>query len=251
LPSVVRFTIITLTSGLLINIKIFPKNLLQMITLMRYTKTRNYKILKRKRWNNMEFPQRGAHQGQAASTAPTAAVNSGSNGGRSKKSDGPSWLKWVSFALLISVAVVLVGVVVALATQKDDKGEAKYVNSGKYQAVFLNGGQVYFGQVTKLNNSFLRLQDIYYLRVNQTVQPNQSTANQNASNDVSLVKLGCELHGPQDEMLINRDQVIFWENLKEDGQVAQAVAKYQQENPDGQKCQAPAAGGTTPATNGQ
>jgi len=82
------------------------------------------------------------------------------------------------------------------------------------------------------------------LRVNQTVQPNQST-NSATSNDVSLVKLGCELHGPEDEMLINRDQVIFWENLKADGQVAKAVAEYQKQNPNGQKCDTTT---TTPST---
>ncbi|MCW1907867.1 MAG: hypothetical protein KIH63_000820 [Candidatus Saccharibacteria bacterium] len=187
----------------------------------------------------MEFPQRTAHQGQAASPAP-AAVNN-----RSKKNDGPKWLKWVSFALLVSVAVVLAGSVLMMATSKNETGESKYVTTGKYQAVFLNGGQVYFGQITSLNNSYLRLQDIYYLRVNQTVQPDQNTSNQSTQNDVSLVKLGCELHGPQDEMLINREQVIFWENLKEDGQVAKAVAEYQKQNPDGQKCQT----STTPSTS--
>jgi cyclophilin family peptidyl-prolyl cis-trans isomerase len=187
----------------------------------------------------MEFPQRTAHQGQAASPAP-AAVNN-----RSKKSDGPKWLKWVSFALLVSVSVVLAGSVLMMATSKNETGESKYVTTGKYQAVFLNGGQVYFGQVTSLNNSYLRLQDIYYLRVNQTVQPDQNaTSQQSTQNDVSLVKLGCELHGPQDEMLINREQIIFWENLKEDGQVAKAVAEYQKQNPDGQKCQT----ATTPST---
>lgn len=180
----------------------------------------------------MEFPQRGVHQGQASSPAPAA---SGGSSVRSKKAEGPSWLKWVSFVLLISVTIVLAGLVFTLATSKDEKGESKYVTSGQYQAVFLAGGQVYFGQVTSLNNSYMRLQDIYYLRVNQTVQPDQAN-NQSASNDVSLVKLGCELHGPQDEMLINRDQVIFWENLKTDGQVAKAVAEYQKQNPDGQKC---------------
>ncbi len=45
-------------------------------------------------------------------------------------------------------------------------------------------------------------------------------------------------------MLINREQIIFWENLKEDGQVAKAVAEYQKQNPDGQKCQT----ATTPST---
>lgn len=195
----------------------------------------------------MEFPQRGAHQGQAASPAPATASQAAS---RARRNDGPKWLKWVSFALVVSVAIVLAGSVLVLALSKNDTGESKYVTSGKYQAVFLNGGQVYFGQITSLNNSYLRLQDIYYLRVNQTVQPNQDASSQNATqNDVSLVKLGCELHGPQDEMLINREQVIFWENLKEDGQVAKAVAEYQKQNPDGQKCETSTTNTNTTPTN--
>lgn len=77
------------------------------------------------------------------------------------------------------------------------------------------------------------MENIYYLRVNQQVQPNQSS---NSTNDISLVKLGCELHGPQDNMVINREQVIFWENLKPDGQVAKAVENYKKQNPGEQKC---------------
>jgi hypothetical protein len=37
-------------------------------------------------------------------------------------------------------------------------------------------------------------------------------------------------------MLINREHVIFWENLKEEGQVSQAVVNFIQNNPEGQQC---------------
>jgi hypothetical protein len=113
--------------------------------------------------------------------------------------------------------------------------ESKYVAKDKMQAVFLNGGQVYFGKIRALNNKYVGLTDIYYLRVNQQVQPKQG---EQAQQDISLVKLGCELHGPQDQMLINRDQVVFWENLKDDGQVAKAVKQYIEANPNGQNCEA-------------
>ncbi len=127
-------------------------------------------------------------------------------------------------------------------------GEAGNVDGKKMQAVFLNGGQVYFGKIDDLNSDYMKVKDIYYLRVNQQVQPNQANT-QNASNDISLVKLGCELHGPQDSMVINREHVIFWENLKDDGQVAKAVAEYKKQNPDGQKCDTEAgAGGSTQST---
>jgi hypothetical protein len=134
------------------------------------------------------------------------------------------------------------------------KAESGYVDDKKLQAVFLNGGQVYFGNINDLNGKFLSMSNIYYLRVNQQVQPNQST-NAAASNDISLVKLGCELHGPTDNMVINREQVIFWENLKDDGQVAKAVAEYKKANPGDQKCDTasqnttPTSNTTTPTTN--
>lgn len=152
-------------------------------------------------------------------------------------------LRLAQIALLFSATILVVAVVWYLALGGSSKAEQSYVDNSKYQAVFLNGGQVYFGKIGELNNRFLSMSNIYYLRVNQQVQPNQST--NAANNDVSLVKLGCELHGPQDSMVINREQVIFWENLKDDGQVAQAVKKYVEENPNGQKCDQ-ASGAATP-----
>ncbi len=159
--------------------------------------------------------------------------------GRREKLSGFGGQKLAATLLLFCVSVVVIGLFV-LSFRGGSKlnPESDFVDSSKMQAVFLNGGQVYFGHISHLNSQYLRVKDIYYLRVNQTVQPNQqNTANQQATqNDISLVKLGCELHGPEDSMVINREQIIFWENLKGDGQVAKAVEKYVQENPGGQKC---------------
>lgn len=103
------------------------------------------------------------------------------------------------------------------------------VKTKQFQAVFLTNGQVYFGKLSKVNNGYVKLTNIYYLQVSSsgsqsTVQPsNSSTAQQ----QVSLAKLGGELHGPEDSMFINRDQMLFWENLKSDGKVVQAISNYQ------------------------
>jgi hypothetical protein len=37
-------------------------------------------------------------------------------------------------------------------------------------------------------------------------------------------------------MVINSDQVTFWENLQDNGQVAKAVSSFEKQNPNGQKC---------------
>lgn len=145
----------------------------------------------------------------------------------------------------LALTLVIAGLVVLAAGMlflkfANQKSEASFVDKDRYQAVFLNGGQVYFGKVDDLNGKFLTLSKIYYLRVNEQVQPDGDAA-ENAQQDISLAKLGCELHGPQDEMVINREQVTFWENLKDDGQVAKAIAEFEKQNPDGQKCTQPAA----------
>lgn len=177
-----------------------------------------------------------------------------STGGvRKKKTIAGMNLRIVTVVLLFCITIVLVGLVWFIALNGPSK-ESKFVDGDKLQAVFLNGGQVYFGDIENLNKDYLRMSNIYYLRVNQTVQPDQTDAEGNpvTSNDISLVKLGCELHGPTDEMLINREQVIFWENLKDDGQVANAVKDYVAANPNGQDCNAQQqtpAGGTQESQN--
>lgn len=142
----------------------------------------------------------------------------------------------MTVALLFSISILVLAISALLAFGNNNRTEKRYVNDDQMQAVFLNGGQVYFGDITNLTDDYLRMSNIYYLRVNQQVQPN-GEAKSTDNDDISLVKLGCELHGPEDAMVINRSQVMFWENLKSDGQVAKAVEQYVKQNPDGQKCE--------------
>jgi len=98
--------------------------------------------------------------------------------------------------------------------------------SDKYQAVFLQNGQVYFGKL-EVNGEWLSLREIYYLQVPSALQQGSGNANQN----FQLVKLGTELHGPEDAMHLPREAVNFWENLKDDSQAVRAIRTYQQQNP--------------------
>lgn len=197
----------------------------------------------------MEFNNRGASQ--PAAPAVRVASNGGGHaapsGGNGKKNLGwkssPAWLRAVWIVLLFSATTLAVALVTLLYF--GGSKEVDFVDSKRQQAVFLTNGQVYFGKVKSISKDYIDLRGIYYLNVNQQVQPDQKPAGNNANNatnnqqsqsSISLVKLGCELHGPSDQMLINRDQVTFWENLKTDGQVAKAIDKWVSENPNGQKC---------------
>lgn len=100
-------------------------------------------------------------------------------------------------------------------------------SSGKYQAVFLTNNQVYFGKVSNLGSSFPTLTDIYYLQVTQALQPKTN----GTQPQINLVKLGGELHGPEDLMRINKDQILFVEDLKADSQVVNAIKDYKKNVP--------------------
>lgn len=134
---------------------------------------------------------------------------------------GGSKLPWV-----VLIIVVLVIVVVAVLF-RDKWGGSKTAKSSDYQAVFLTNGQVYFGKLSD-SGKYLKLSDIFYLQVNQPqIQGSQQTEQQAQTQpQLQLVKLGNELHGPMDEMSINRDQVLFFEDMKADGKVMKAIIEY-------------------------
>ncbi len=166
----------------------------------------------------MDFANRGTRPvgAEGVSTAPAPG---GSH--KHQKVNSSRLARIMTVVLLFAGTLLAVALIVLLVFGRTPS-EAQYIEKGKYQAVFLNGGQVYFGKIGKFNEKYLTLTDIFYLRVNQQVQPGQTTA----SNDVSLAKLGSELHGPEDRMVINRSEVQFWENLKDDGQVVKAITTY-------------------------
>jgi hypothetical protein len=176
----------------------------------------------------MDFSNRSVQPQQAAQG--THAAPAGAN--RRNNRDKSKWARLGVVAAVAAVVILLVAVALTAAGSANNN-ESKYVDSGKLQAVFLNTGQVYFGNVKDLNNKYLVLTNIYYL---QTSSTGTSNTQQNANTSVSLVKLGCELHEPFDKMVINRSQVTFWENLQDGGQVAKAVSTFEKQNPNGQKC---------------
>jgi len=121
-----------------------------------------------------------------------------------------------SSKLLLLIVVVIAGAVLW-------KLDVFTPTSSKYQAVFLTNNQVYFGKMSQANGNYPVLKDIYYLRVSQVLQPrNPNTPEQ----QIQLVKLGNELHGPEDEMRINRSQILFIEDLKADSQVVTAINEF-------------------------
>jgi hypothetical protein len=210
-----------------------------------YTVSVTIKVIKEVDRGIMDFNNRSVPTQHQAEEHRLPPANFDSNVRRpsSSKSQGDDkWTRVGIFAGFAAVVILIVAAIVLVANNNSllssnnnssqDKSEVSYVKSDKLQAVFLNTGQVYFGNISSLNNNYLILTNIFYL------QTSSSSASSSAStgSNVTLVKLGCELHKPYDQMVINRSQVTFWENLQSSGQVATAVATYEKDNPGPQKC---------------
>ncbi|MGH7156819.1 MAG: hypothetical protein ACREGG_01780 [Candidatus Saccharimonadales bacterium] len=148
-------------------------------------------------------------------------------------------IEWFVFTFLVALVLLIAIGWLIFSGDGTSSSESKQINTSKYQAVFLNGGATsgsvayttYFGHITKLNSNYMILKDVYYLTTSSSTDQSQSNP--------QLTKLGCQqLHSPYDEMVINRSQVAFWENLQDSGKVVQAIKQFIQQNPNGPNCSA-------------
>ena len=160
---------------------------------------------------------------------PVASGMEASTGGGGRPKPEGSWMK--GLVTLIVVLIIIGGGIYLVSSYTGiDRNLLPGATTFKseWQAVFLTNGQVYFGQVTKMDVEFIHLDDIYYLQVvnlQDTIgQP--PDVQQQPEQRLTLIKLGNEIHGPQDKMLINRDHIVIIEDLKDDSRVVTAIADY-------------------------
>ena len=104
-----------------------------------------------------------------------------------------------------------------------DKGD----NISDYSAIFITNGQVYFGKIHGENDKYLDLRDVYYLKFDN-LSDLEKTKAETQNPNITLFKLGDELHGPNDRLRIYNDQIQFTESLRDDSQVVSAIGKHKE-----------------------
>lgn len=114
--------------------------------------------------------------------------------------------------VLVIINLVLIAVLLSIKINSSGDNLNKIADPNSYQAVFLDNDQIYFGHLKNTNTSgYLLLTGVYYVKVSE-------------DSVGQLVKLGqIEPHGPKNEMIINRDHVLFWENLRFDSPVVKTI----------------------------
>lgn len=124
----------------------------------------------------------------------------------------------VVFALLVGV---FGGYVWASANGTTDTG----IDSKKYQAVYLMNGQLYFGKLGMLDDSRFKLSNVYYLQAgtNEDGTKKETTSSADAASNFQLIKLSGAIYGPSDEMVISKDQVLYYQNLDADSKASKLI----------------------------
>ena len=122
---------------------------------------------------------------------------------------------------MLLVLIVLILVVLVVRTQLFRAGvaslfapsAAEVIDRSGYQAVFLTNGSTYFGKLQPQGDDWFLLTDVFYL----------SASDQGGT---QLIKRGSEAQGPKEPMIIPREQVLFIENLRDDGDIVTLIKKF-------------------------
>ena len=138
----------------------------------------------------------------------------------------PTWVAWLG-GLLMGVAIMAA----VWLLWPGDASLKSTIDSERYQAVFLSNGQVYFGNLTELDGKYLQLTNVYYLERQLTAGDSEDAAEGDTAtepavddNNFQLLKYSDVLYGSEDKMVIAKDSILRYENLRPDGVVAKAIA---------------------------
>lgn len=113
-----------------------------------------------------------------------------------------------STRVIVGLVIVLVASLSVNIVQTQGKdSQAAQPNPEQYQAVFMPNDQVYYGRLVVRDDGY-ELIDPYYSK---------------AGSATTLVKLGTEAHKPEAKIYIDRGSGMYWENLRPEGNISQAI----------------------------
>src|SRR3989344_6296327 len=123
----------------------------------------------------------------------------------------------VSKILVIFLVVIVVAGAVIGFNYYRSRTVVQDASASDYYAVFLDNSQVYFGKMIAKSKNEMTLSQVYYLQASDN--GNTELNNQR----FTLIKLGQELHGPTDQMIINVEHVIFYAKLRAASKVVESI----------------------------
>lgn len=138
-------------------------------------------------------------------------------------------IHWTPTYTAIAAALISSSLLSLLTEPVQNRFQVRKTFRG-WQAVFLSNNQVYFGRITSISRYDITLEQIFYLAITGVGNFTERDAMVDDSfiknGAVKVIKLGKELHAPEDNMIINRTQIQFMENLNKNGEVVNSIEHY-------------------------
>ena len=111
------------------------------------------------------------------------------------------------------------------------RADAALPNPALYQLITTTNGQLYYGKLANINTKWPILRDVFYLKERpQELQAGRGGGKGGSSSNgpkFNLTKLGAEeIHGTEDTLYLNRDQIVYWVNLVPNSQVVKTINQY-------------------------
>ena len=98
-------------------------------------------------------------------------------------------------------------------------GGPKVEPSDAFWAVYLDSGQVFYGKKDKPDKNYVTMTNVFYY------QPGVRSAK---SGNIRIIKVGTEIHQPQDYVYINKQHIERQEQLSSDSKVVKAIEQYKE-----------------------
>lgn len=98
--------------------------------------------------------------------------------------------------------------------QTENKGSE---SSSAFWAVYLDSGQVFYGKKDKSDKNYVVMNNVFYYH---------PAIKLTKSGNVRLVKVGTEIHQPQDYVYVNKQHIERQEQLTDDSKVVKAIKQY-------------------------
>lgn len=162
----------------------------------------------------------------ASSSSPSHSNDWGDFDGLPTRSRGGAHTRSGAYwkgALAVVVIAILAGAAGYFSTRGVPSlgGAAK---AEKFNAIFLNNGQVYFGVIKDENSQYMVLDNVFYLQlVNEEIPATEEGGEPQVVQRPQLVKKGDEYYGPDSSIRLNRAQVAVVEDLRDDSDILRQI----------------------------
>lgn len=168
-------------------------------------------------FNRQQSPTKGVHKDRSA--VPVQQSVAGEQAGPAGRRMRPGRRMWMLVAGIIVFIMLAVAGKIILFSSIAGQG----IIADRYQAVFLTNGQFYFGKLTITQASYVLKQPYFIKNPDAKTTDQEQATTQLQTAQFELQRVRNVVYGPDDEMRINKDQVLFWQNLSSGSKVVSAI----------------------------